>query len=173
MVFDARTTTLDPRQMSAYNHPAVQYVSGADVTLGYGQFHFRFELTDFGIRVQSAAVHVGCIEAGPRSPSERSDMITLAAHGALPAPASELGRHLGEHLHWYVDREGDLVYWLRRLIFRDAWVDQQIKEGRIDPVFDDQHGFGYISAVSHEPVADPSRIPDWSAFMYRGSDLLG
>ena len=159
--------------MSAHDHTLVQYVSGGDVTLGYGQFHFRFGLTDFGNRVQAAAVQVGCIDTGPRSAAERSDLVSLAAHGTLDAPHSELGRHLGENLQWYVDREGDLVYWLRRLIFRDAWLDQQIKAGRIDPIFDDRRGFGYVSAASHEPVADPSRIPDWSGRMYRAGELLG
>jgi hypothetical protein len=159
--------------MSGLDNTIIQYVSGADVTLGFGDFRFRFALDDFGERVRAAAVQVGCINAGDRTDEEIADLVSLAATGRVPTPVSPLGHHVERNLTWLVDREGDVVYWLRRLIFRDAWLDQQIKEGRIDPVFDANHGFGYVSSASHEPVADPNRTPDWSPFMYRGDGSLG
>jgi len=56
---------------------------------------------------------------------------------------------LGEHVTSLartgrpVDRS--LVHWLRRLIFRSAWLDQRVKEGELDVIFDEDSGaFVYI-----------------------------
>src|SRR3712207_7184381 len=38
-----------------------------------------------------------------------------------------------------------LVHWLRRLVFRSAWLDQRVKEGELDVTFDtDLHTFAYV-----------------------------
>jgi hypothetical protein len=38
-----------------------------------------------------------------------------------------------------------LVHWLRRLVFRGAWLDQRVKEGELDIVFDEStQTFGYV-----------------------------
>ena len=37
------------------------------------------------------------------------------------------------------------MHWLRRLIFRGAWLDQRVKEGELDVSFDQNlNGFVYI-----------------------------
>lgn len=144
----------------------VQYESGSDVTLGYGRFHFQFNLADFSSRVHAAAVALGFVTPGPRNDGERTDLVTLAVHGEIVAPQSALGVHLAARRDALVDSDGGVVHWLRRLVFRDAWVDQQIKEGRIDPHFDEVRGFQYRSAATGEPLADPARLPDWSRFRF-------
>ncbi len=37
-----------------------------------------------------------------------------------------------------------LVYWLRKLVFRGAWLDHRVKAGLLDVSFDESTGtFGY------------------------------
>ena len=36
------------------------------------------------------------------------------------------------------------MHWLRRLVFRSAWLDQRVKEGELDVAFDEStNTFGY------------------------------
>ena len=49
--------------------------------------------------------------------------------------------------HWervaLVDDES-LVYWLRKLVFRGAWLDHRVKENLLEVAWDDETGdFGY------------------------------
>jgi hypothetical protein len=150
--------------MSPAPESLVQYRSGTDVTLTFGRFRFEFEMGDFARRADAAAVALGVVEGPARDGDELADLATLASHGSISAPRSPLGNHLCDHQESLIDRDGDVVHWLRRLIFRGAWLDQQISEGRIDPVFD--AGFQYCSATSGEPVAEPERLPDWSALRF-------
>lgn len=157
-----------PQAMSATpDSDDVQYESGSDVTLACGRFRFRFSLEDFADRVQDAAVSLGVIEPGPRDDAERLDLVGLAANGRVSEPRSALGIHLTARRDDLVHRDGDLTYWLRRLVFRGAWLDLQITCGRIDPVFDEAAGFRYRSATTGDPVLSPARLPDWSAVGYR------
>jgi hypothetical protein len=142
----------------------VQYRSGTDVTLTFGRFRFQFAMGDFAERAEAAAVALGFVDDSARDQDELADLATLASLGVISAPRSPLGSHLAGHQQSLTDRDGDVVHWLRRLIFRGAWLDQQISEGRIDPVFD--AGFHYCSATSREPVAEPERLPDWSALRF-------
>jgi hypothetical protein len=142
----------------------VQYRSGTDVTLTFGRFRFQFAMGDFAHRADAAAVALGFVDGSARDGDELADLATLASHGVIATPRSPLGAHLAGHQESLVDRDGDVVHWLRRLIFRGAWLDQQINEGRIDPVFDAR--LQYCSATSGEPVAAPARLPDWSALRF-------
>lgn len=160
--------TLDPKMGPAEN-TEVQYESGSDVTLECGPFRFSFAFEDFAKRVQAAAVALGVIDAEPREEAERIDLIALAAAGRISEPRSPLGAHLSARRDDLVHRDGDVTYWLRRLVFRGAWLDQQIKEGRIDPVFEESAGFRYRSSTTGDPVLHPARLPDWSAVRYRAN----
>ena len=152
------------RGMTPPPESLVQYRSGTDVTLTFGRFRFQFAMGDFAHRADAAAVALGFVDGSARNGDELADLATLASHGVIATPRSPLGAHLAGHQESLVDRDGDVVHWLRRLIFRGAWLDQQINEGRIDPVFD--AGFQYCSATSGEPVAAPVRLPDWSALRF-------
>ena len=47
------------------------------------------------------------------------------------------------------------MHWLRRLVFRSAWLDQRVKEGELDVVFEEaertRSGFGSVK-LAREPL---------------------
>jgi hypothetical protein len=143
------------------------YESGADFTMEFGSFRFRFSAEDFAERVQQAAVQLGFVPAAGLGERELDDLVSLAAHGAVERPCSALGAHVAEHGEALVGWDDDLVYWLRKLVFRGAWLDQQIKDGWLEPVFEEPDGFSYRSAHNHEPIVVQAPTPDWSAVGYR------
>ena len=100
--------------------------------------------------------------------AEREDLVTLTAQGAVDRPASPLGAHVAVHADRLLGGDDDLVYWLRKLVFRGAWMDQQIKDGWLEPEFNDDLGFSYRSAHNGEPVLVQAPSPDWSEVAYRG-----
>jgi hypothetical protein len=155
--------------MSTPPQSCSNYKSGTDFTMEFGSFRFRFSAEDFTERVQGAARDLGFVEA-PLSAAETEDLVTLAAHGAIERPASPLGAHVAARADRLLGGEDDLVYWLRKLVFRGAWMDQQIKDGWLEPEFSEERGFSYRSAANGEPVLMRAPAPDWSAVAYRGPD---
>ena len=81
---------------------------------------------------------------------------------------SPLGSHVNDR--WYdlvgpADRS--LVHWLRRLVFRSAWLDQRVKEGELDVVFDEAtHTFGYVQSEHDEEPIELSPEPNWHRVAY-------
>jgi cytosine/adenosine deaminase-related metal-dependent hydrolase len=143
------------------------YCSGHDFAVEVEGVRFRFNSEDFASRTGAAAVRLGLLPRTALGPAELRDLVALAAHGRIARPSSPLATHVAEHragLEW---QGRDLVHWLRRLIFRGAWIDQQIADGRIVPVWEESHGFRYRSATTGEPAADEPALPDWSAIAYR------
>ena len=64
--------------------------------------------------------------------------------------------------------ERSLVHWLRRLVFRGAWLDQRVMEGELEVVFDEQtHTFGYAQPDRDFEVIELSPEPSWSEVAYR------
>ena len=64
--------------------------------------------------------------------------MNLAVNGEVTDAHSDLGEHVVEcwsDLHGPSDRS--LVHWLRRLVFRGAWLDQRVMEGELEIVFDE------------------------------------
>jgi hypothetical protein len=112
------------------------YESGSDYVLEYGELRFAFNEQDFGQRVEQAAVKLEFVAPG-LAPEELHDLVELAVNGEIAEPASELGDHVLEH---WTDLVGpsnrSLVHWIRRLVFRGAWLDQRVKEGELDIVFE-------------------------------------
>ena len=143
------------------------YSSGHDFAVEIEGVRFRFNADDFASRTGAAAVRLGLLPRTALGPAELRDLVALAAHGRIARPSSPLAAHIGGHwdaLEW---QGRDVVHWLRRLIFRGAWIDQQITDGRIIPVWDEAHGFRYRSATTGLPAADEPAMPDWSAIAYR------
>ncbi|MBZ0115820.1 MAG: hypothetical protein K8H88_02410, partial [Sandaracinaceae bacterium] len=61
-----------------------------------------------------------------------------------------------------------LVHWIRRLVFRGAWLDQRVKEGELDIVFDERtNTFGYVQPDRDGEPIELSREPSWHALAYR------
>ena len=86
-----------------------------------------------------------------------------------PSPAPRLGEHINENWEDLVGPSNrSLVHWLRRLVFRGAWLDQRVKEGELDVVFDERtQTFGYVQPdrsaradrALQRAVLAPHRLP--------------
>jgi len=142
------------------------YRSGTDFTMEFGRFRFRFNRRDFRERVEAAAAQVGFIEAGGLDEPEVDELVELVASGELTA-AGPLSAHIEEHRATLLGFDDDLVQWLRKLVFRGAWLDQQIKEDLVEPIFTEERGFTYRCSVTSDPIEEMADLPDWSAVGYR------
>ena len=144
------------------------YESGSDYVLEYGELRFTFNERDFIERVEQAAVKLGFVD-GPLGEEEREDLVNLAVNGEVIDASSDLGEHIhhcwGE-LHGSSDRS--LVHWLRRLVFRGAWLDQRVLEGELELVFEEDTGrFGYAQPERDYELIELSPEPSWRRVAYR------
>ncbi len=145
------------------------YESGHDFSIEVEGVRFRFNADDFHSRVGAAAVRLGLLARDGLDPDVLEDLVALAAHGAVTAPRSPLAAHVERHRATLLGGAGDLVHWLRRLVFRGAWIDQQVRDGTLVPEFDETAGFRFRTR-SGEPAAEESRPPDWRAVAYTGEE---
>jgi hypothetical protein len=144
------------------------YESGADYVLEYGELRFTFNERDFTERVEQAASKLGFVDA-ELDDVEREDLVNLAVNGEVTDPHSSLGEHVMEcwgELHGQSDRS--LVHWLRRLVFRGAWLDQRVMEGELEIVFQEEsHSFGYSQPERGGELIELSPEPSWRSVAYR------
>jgi hypothetical protein len=143
------------------------YRSGADVTLEFLGRRYAFAKADFAERVAAAARELGVVGHDELEAPEIDDLVRLAARGRVARPRSALGRHLAEHSTSDPRGGADLVYWLRKLVFRSAWLDQRIKLGLVDVHFDDRSGEFRYDAGQHALPDPHSGAPSWAAVQYR------
>ena len=145
------------------------YESGSDYVLEYGELRFTFNERDFTERVEQAAVKLGFV-SGALGEEEREDLVNLTVNGQVENPHSALGEHVNacwEELAGPSERS--LVHWLRRLVFRGAWLDQRVKEGELEVVFDDRdHTFGYAQPDRDFELIELSPEPSWARVSYPG-----
>ncbi len=144
------------------------YESGADFVLEYGELRFTFNEEDFTERVEQAAMKLGFVE-GPLDDPEREDLVNLAVNGEVSDPHSDLGHHIND---CWQDLSGphdrSLVHWIRRLVFRGAWLDQRVMEGELELVFDeDTSSFGYAQPDRNNELIELSPEPSWKRVAYR------
>ena len=144
------------------------YESGSDYVLEYGELRFSFNEADFSQRVEQAAVKLHFTGPGLRH-EELQDLVELAVNGEIREAASELGEHVNENWSELVaGSQRSLVHWIRRLVFRGAWLDQRVKEGELDVVFDDRTStFGYVQPDRDGEPIELSREPSWRGHAYR------
>ena len=145
------------------------YESGSDYVLEYGELRFTFNERDFTERVEQAAVELGFV-AGPLEGAEREDLVNLAVNGEVgDEPQSALGHHVNRCWSRLVGAsERSLVHWLRRLVFRGAWLDQRVMEGELELVFDERsHSFGYAQPDRNFELIELSPEPSWGRVAYR------
>ena len=144
------------------------YESGSDYVLEYGELRFTFNERDFTERVEQAASKLAFVE-GPLGDEEREDLVNLAVNGEVTEPQSELGEHIMEcwsDLTGPSDRS--LVHWIRRLVFRGAWLDQRVMEGELEIVFDETtSSFGYGQPDRAGELIELSPEPSWRRVAYR------
>ncbi len=143
------------------------YDSGQDYVLEYGELRFTFNERDFSERVEQAAGKLGFV-GGRLDPTELEDLVNLTVNGEIQDPASALGEHVNDcwpELVGPADRS--LVHWLRRLVFRSAWLDQRVKEGELDVAFDEAtHTFGYVQPTQGDEPIELSPEPNWNRVAY-------
>src|SRR4051795_1488031 len=149
------------------------YDSGQDYVLEYGELRFTFNERDFSERVEQAALKLGFVAARLEG-VELEDLVNLTVNGEVQDPASGLGEHVNDCWPELVGpAERSLVHWLRRLVFRGAWLDQRVKENELAGHFDSQSGtFAYVQPAEAgtgrraEPI-ELAPEPSWRRVAYR------
>jgi hypothetical protein len=143
------------------------YESGSDYVLEYGELRFTFNERDFAERIEQAAIKLQFVD-GRLDEDEREDLVNLAVNGDVSDPLSSLGEHIREfwrELSGSADRS--LVHWLRRLVFRGAWLDQRVMEGELEVVFNEHdHSFGYAQPDRDHELIELSPEPSWARVAY-------
>jgi hypothetical protein len=144
------------------------YDSGEDFVLEYGELRFTFNERDFAERCEQAAIKLGFV-GGRLGEAELEDLVNLAVNGEIQDPASALGEHVNDCWPDLVGpADQSLVHWLRRLIFRSAWLDQRVNEGELDIAFrEDTQTFSYIQPERDGEAIELSPEPSWGRVAYR------
>jgi hypothetical protein len=145
------------------------YTSGADFVVEFLGYRFGFNADDFEERVTAAAVKLGLLEANELDDDETADLVELAADGVIEAPRSGLGRYLVRHWERVSLVGGEsLVYWLRKLVFRGAWLDHRVKEGLLEVVWDEAVGdFAYRDPRGSRALLELAPVPSWHELQFR------
>jgi hypothetical protein len=148
-------------------HRRGNYSSGEDFVLEYGELRFTFNERDFQERCEQAARKLGFL-GGAVEEDEAEDLINLVVNGEVTDPASALGEHVNDCWPELVGpSERSLVHWLRRLIFRSAWLDQRVKEGELDVIYDeDTSSFVYIQPDRGGEPIELAPEPSWNRVAY-------
>jgi len=104
--------------------PETNYASGDEYMVEFLGWRFGFNAVDFEQRVSAAAVKLGLVEPRDLEPEESADLVELASEARIAEPQSPLGEYLVRHWEQLSIVDGEsLVYWLRKLVFRSAWLD--------------------------------------------------
>jgi hypothetical protein len=145
------------------------YSSGDDIVVEFLRLRFSFNAPDFAQRVTSAAFKLGLVDDNELDQEETDDLVELTADGVIEEPRSELGRYLVRH--WerlsLVDGES-LVYWLRKLVFRGAWLDHWVKDGRLEVSWEDETGeFAYVDPRGDRALLEVAPVPSWHELQFR------
>jgi len=137
------------------------YCSGGDYEIEFLAYRFKFNREDFEERVVAAAVKLGLLEANELDGDETADLVELAADGRIVQPRSPMGRYLVRHWERVSLVGGEsLVYWLRKLVFRGAWLDHRVKEGLLEIAWDDQASdFAYRDPRGGRALLELAPVP--------------
>ena len=148
---------------------AANYRSGDDFVVEFLGHRFEFSVEDFEERVTAAAVRLGLVGTNDLDEEEAADLVELAADGRIVDPRSGLGLYLVRHWELVSLVKGEsLVYWLRKLVFRGAWLDHRVKEGLLDVAFEDDTGdFGYAEPKGGRTLLELAPVPSWHEYQYR------
>jgi len=146
------------------------YCSGDDFVVEFLGHRFEFNAEDFEERVTAAAVRLGLIGSNDLDDDEAGDLVELAADGRIDDARSGLGIYLVRHWERLSLVEGEsLVYWLRKLVFRGAWLDHRVKEGLLNVSWlEDTGDFGYAEPEGDRTLLELAPVPSWRELQYRG-----
>ncbi len=148
---------------------ARNYSSGDAYALEFLGYQFSFGERDFEERVAGAAVKLGLVPSNDLEPEEVGDLVELAADARISEPRSPLGTYLVRHWERVALVDGEsLVYWLRKLVFRSAYLDHRVKEGLLDVSWDESSGeFAYAEPEGGRSLLELAPTPSWHALQYR------
>jgi hypothetical protein len=149
---------------------AANYRSGDDFVVEFLGHRFEFNAEDFEQRVTAAAVRLGIVDTNDLDEDEAGDLVELVADGRIIDPRSGLGLYLVRHWERVSLVKGEsLVYWLRKLVFRGAWLDHRVKEGLLDVSWiEDTGDFGYAEPEGDRTLVELMPVPSWHDLQYRG-----
>jgi hypothetical protein len=145
------------------------YSSGEDYMVEFLGFRFAFNTDDFEERVTAAAVKLGLVESNDLDDDEVDDLVELAADGRIDEPRSPFGRYLMRHWEQLSLIKGEsLVYWLRKLVFRGAWLDHRVKEGLLEVDWDEVEAeFGYRDPRGDRALLELAPVPSWHDVQFK------
>jgi hypothetical protein len=145
------------------------YSSGDDFVVEFLGYRFGFVAADFEERVTAAAVKLGLLDRNELEEEETADLVELAADGRIAEPRSNLGRYLVRHWERVSLVGGEsLVYWLRKLVFRGAWLDHRVKEGMLEVAWDDAAAdFAYRDPNGGRALLELAPVPSWHELQFK------
>ena len=148
---------------------AGNYDSGDDYVVEYTRYRFSFNAQDFEERVTAAAVKLGLVAGNELDDDETADLVELVERDTIEEPQSELGRYLVRHWQELSLVQGEeLIYWLKKLVFRGAWLDQRVKEGKLEVEFDETDAdFAYHDPAGGRALLELLPTPSWHDLQYR------
>lgn len=146
------------------------YCSGEDYVVEFHDYRFGFGVSDFEERVTAAAVRLGLVVSNALDPDETADLVELVSEGRIETPRSPFGGYLVRHWERVSLVGGEsLVYWLRKLVFRGAWLDHRVKHGLLEVAWDEASGdFGYRDPNGGRALLELAPVPSWHALRFRG-----
>jgi hypothetical protein len=145
------------------------YSSGDDYVVEFLGYSFSFNAEDFEQRVTAAAVKLELIPDNGLDDDETADLVELAERDTIAEPRSPLGRYLVHRWDEVALVEGEsLVYWLKKLVFRGAWLDHHVKEGKLEVGWDDDAAeFSYHDPNGGRALLELLPTPSWHELQYR------
>jgi hypothetical protein len=145
------------------------YSSGEDYIVEFLGYRFSFNTSDFEQRITAAAVKLGLLAGNELDDDETADLVELVERDAIEEPRSTLGRYLVRHWEDISLVEGEsLVYWLKKLVFRGAWLDHRVKEGKLEVGWDDAEAeFAYRDPNGGRALLELLPTPSWKDVQYR------
>ena len=146
------------------------YVSGDDYVIEFQDHRFGFNAADFEQRVTAAAVKLGLVADNELDDEETADLVELVWRDWIDEPRSGLGRYLVRHWERVSLVSGEsLVYWLKKLVFRSAWLDHRVKEGILDVAWDEELAdFAYRDPNGDRALLELAPVPSWHELQFRG-----
>ena len=148
---------------------AGNYHSGDDYVVEFLGYRFSFSSLDFEERVTAAAVRLGLVAGPELDEDETADLVELVERDAIAAPRSSLGEYLVRHWDELALVRGEsLVYWLKKLVFRGAWLDHRVKEGLLEVDWDDERqDFTFADTNGGRALLELLPTPSWHELQYR------
>ena len=145
------------------------YSSGDAYALEFLGYQFSFGEQDFEERVAAAAVRLGLVASNDLDDEEIGDLVELAADGRIAEARSPLGSYLVRHWERIALVDGEsLVYWLRKLVFRGAYLDHRVKEGLLEVAWDESSGeFAYAEPQGGRALLELAPTPSWHALQFK------